>query len=62
MSASQRRKGACAEREVLKLLGDELGLMSGIWDSDNGPLSGTECAWCKAWNTARAAIRARGQA
>ena len=27
MSASQRRKGACAEREVLKLLGDELGLM-----------------------------------
>ena len=25
MSASQRRKGAAAEREVLKLLGDELG-------------------------------------
>jgi hypothetical protein len=33
----------------------------GIWDSDNGPLSGTECAWCKAWNTARATIRAEGQ-
>lgn len=32
----------------------------GIWDRDNGSLAGTECAWCKAWNTAKEAIRARG--
>jgi hypothetical protein len=32
----------------------------GIWDSDNGPLSGTECAWCKAWSTAKAVTRERG--
>jgi hypothetical protein len=34
----------------------------GIWDDDNGVLAGKECAWCKAWNTAKDAIRARGQA
>lgn len=28
----------------------------GIWDGDNGPLAGTECAWCKTWNKAVAAI------
>ena len=21
----------------------------GVWDSDNGPLAGKECGWCKAW-------------
>jgi hypothetical protein len=36
--------------------------IAGIWDSDNGALAGTECAWCKAWNTAKAAIREREQA
>ncbi len=34
----------------------------GIWDDDNDVLAGKECAWCKAWNTAKGAIRARGQA
>lgn len=24
----------------------------GIWDSDNGPLAGKECGWCKAWAAA----------
>ena len=24
----------------------------GIWDSDNGELSGKECGWCKAWHAA----------
>lgn len=28
----------------------------GIWDSDNGAKAGTECVWCKAWNTAQEAI------
>lgn len=27
----------------------------GVWDSDNGELAGTECAWCKTWNAAVAA-------
>lgn len=30
----------------------------GIWDSDNGDRAGTECAWCKKWNAARAALSA----
>lgn len=30
----------------------------GIWDKDNGELAGKECAWCKTWNMARAAIEA----
>lgn len=30
----------------------------GIWDSDNGALSGTQCAWCAVWNEARAALQA----
>lgn len=30
----------------------------GIWDSDNGALAGKECAWCKVWNSAAAAIEA----
>jgi hypothetical protein len=33
----------------------------GIWDDDNGVLAGKECAWCKAWNTAKDAIRARSK-
>lgn len=28
----------------------------GIWDDDNGGLSGTECAWCTLWNTAKAML------
>lgn len=31
----------------------------GIWDPDNGPLAGRECAWCKAWNTAKAVTLTR---
>lgn len=33
----------------------------GIWDSDNGELAGTQCAWCKAWNTALNIIEERKQ-
>lgn len=33
----------------------------GIWDSDNGDLAGKPCAWCLAWNTARAMIAASKQ-
>lgn len=33
-------------------------LRPGIWDDDNGALSGTQCAWCAVWNEARAAIAA----
>lgn len=29
----------------------------GVWDSDNGALAGTECAWCKTWNEAIAALQ-----
>lgn len=29
----------------------------GVWDSDNGALAGTECAWCKTWNEAIAAMQ-----
>lgn len=29
----------------------------GIWDSDNGPLAGKECAWCKTWHSALGAAR-----
>lgn len=35
--------------------------IAGIWDSDNGDIAGTKCAWCAAWNTALEVIRARGQ-
>jgi hypothetical protein len=28
----------------------------GIWDSDNGAITGTECSWCLAWNMAREAL------
>lgn len=24
----------------------------GVWDSDNGPRSGTACSWCSAWKIA----------
>lgn len=34
----------------------------GVWNDDNGALAGKECAWCKAWNTAKEVIQARGQA
>lgn len=34
----------------------------GIWDSDNGALAGKECAWCKVWNAATAAIAAHTKA
>ncbi len=30
--------------------------VAGIWDSHNGPKSGTACAWCMTWNKARAAL------
>ena len=33
----------------------------GIWDSDNGKLAGTVCAWCKAWNTAKDIIAEKEQ-
>ncbi|HXI93823.1 MAG TPA: hypothetical protein VNO24_27885 [Blastocatellia bacterium] len=33
----------------------------GIWDNDNGALSGTQCAWCAIWNEARAAVSASGR-
>lgn len=26
----------------------------GVWDNDNGSLSGQPCAWCMAWNKAKA--------
>lgn len=29
----------------------------GIWDSDNSPLAGKECAWCKTWHSALDAAR-----
>lgn len=32
--------------------------VAGIWDSDNGDLAGKPCAWCLAWNTARAMLAA----
>ncbi len=32
-------------------------LVPGVWDSDNGALAGTECAWCKTWNEAIAALQ-----
>lgn len=28
----------------------------GVWDSDNGALSGKSCAWCMTWAAARAAL------
>ena len=33
----------------------------GIWDKDNGELAGKECAWCKTWSAARAAIESHNQ-
>lgn len=30
----------------------------GIWDSDNRELAGKPCAWCLAWNTAKAMLEA----
>ncbi|MDE1179444.1 hypothetical protein [Paraburkholderia sp.] len=33
----------------------------GIWDGDNGALSGTQCAWCAVWNEARSALAATAQ-
>lgn len=29
----------------------------GVWDEDNGALAGKECAWCKTWNEALAAMQ-----
>lgn len=48
MSASQRRKGAAAEREVLKLLGDELGeaLTRNLSQTREG---GADCIAVKGW-------------
>ena len=48
MSASQRRKGAAAEREVLKLLGAELGqeLERNLQQTRNG---GADCLAVKGW-------------
>jgi hypothetical protein len=48
MSASQRRKGAAAEREVLKLLGAELGvlLQRNIQQTRDG---GADCLCVKGW-------------
>lgn len=31
----------------------------GVWDSDNGAKAGKECAWCKTWSLALAAIAAK---
>lgn len=31
----------------------------GIWDGDNGELSGQPCAWCKTWKLARASLDGR---
>ena len=28
----------------------------GIWDDDNGALSGSSCEWCDAWTKARAIV------
>ena len=30
--------------------------IAGIWDDDNGPLSGKPCAWCMTWNKAKAML------
>ena len=48
MSASQRRKGAAAEREVLRLLGEELGqvLQRNIQQTRDG---GADCLCVKGW-------------
>lgn len=48
MSAMQRRKGAAAEREVLKLLGDELGQMlaRNLTQTREG---GADCLAVKGW-------------
>lgn len=48
MSASQRRKGAAAEREVLRLLGDELGqsLQRNITQTRGG---GADCLEVHGW-------------
>jgi len=34
--------------------------VKGIWDSDNGVLAGKECAWCRVWNEACAALQSAG--
>lgn len=48
MSASQRRKGAAAEREVLKLLGAEIGVMleRNLQQTRDG---GADCIAVKGW-------------
>ena len=48
MSASQRRKGAAAEREALKLLGEELGmaLTRNLEQTRNG---GGDCLVIRGW-------------
>lgn len=48
MSASQRRKGAAAEREVLKLLGEELGeaLSRNLSQTREG---GADCIAVRGW-------------
>jgi hypothetical protein len=48
MSASQRRKGAAAEREVLRLLGEQLGqlLTRNLQQSREG---GADCICVKGW-------------
>jgi hypothetical protein len=33
-------------------------LRPGIWDNDNGSLSGTQCAWCAIWKEAKASLAA----
>lgn len=36
--------------------------VAGTWDSDNGDLAGKPCAWCLAWNTAKAMLAAAHEA
>lgn len=33
--------------------------IAGIWDDDNGPLSGKPCAWCMTWNKVKAMLAAQ---
>lgn len=32
----------------------------GVWDSDNGAISGTRCAWCSTWRLAKQVLAAAG--
>ena len=68
-SVEQLEKAAAESREIVRALMRELPrnlrgdrgnapghshLIPGVWDNDNGSLSGQPCAWCMAWSKAKA--------